>query len=265
MTLGVEIDPSPSSDPASTLDTVWLHGFTQTARSWLPLLNEPRLHRSAGRRVRIDLPGHGASPPASGDLWQSASDIVDCALACAVSRAVLVGYSLGGRSALHVALTRPDMWRGVVLIGATPGLVDPTARRNRRAVDEILADRIEMLGVDAFLDEWLAQPLFARLSLTPDQLSDRRRNTAPGLASSLRHHGTGTQDDLRRRLNELTMPALIMAGALDTKFVAAAHELAELWGGEASVVEVPESGHAAHLERSDLAAAFIASWFAQFN
>lgn len=264
MTLAVEVDES-SPGNVDGLDTVWLHGFTQTCRSWAPLLTATGLRREAGRRLRVDLPGHGASPLAMGDLWTSGAEVVDTVTGLGVQQAVLVGYSLGGRTALHAALTRPELWCGVILIGATAGLADMAVRRERRSADEHLAERLVALGVDAFLDEWLAQPLFARLPIRSHDLAERRRNTTAGLASSLRRCGTGTQDDLRWRLGELTMPALILAGALDTKFVAAGRELAELWGGDASFVEIPDAGHAAHLERPDITAAVIGDWLKRFR
>ena len=265
MILAADIDHGEGGAPPSALDSVWLHGFTQTGRSWGPLLDEPPLRRTTGRRLRLDLPGHGGSAPASGDLWSVGRDVVDTVTAHGVQTAVLVGYSLGGRTALHAALARPEMWRGVVLIGASPGIADMAARRSRRADDDRLADHVLTVGVEAFLDEWLTQPLFARLRPSDDDIADRRRNTADGLASSLRHCGTGTQDDLRWRLGDMTMPALILAGEYDTKFVAAGNELADTWGGEARFVAVGHAGHAAHLERPAETAAIIAAWLAQLS
>lgn len=264
MTLHADIDEPPTPD-AATLDTVWLHGFTQTARSWGPLLSVAALGDRTLRRLRIDLPGHGDSPVAQGDLWSTATQVIDTVIDHGFPRSVLVGYSLGGRTALHAALTRPELWRGVVLIGATAGMADMAARRERRLADDRLAERIGDLGVDAFLADWLAQPMFARMPRRDEDLAERRRNTAQGLASSLRHCGTGTQDDLRWLLDRLTMPALMLAGAHDLKFVAAGRELAELWGGDARFVEVADAGHAVHLEQPTVVAELIGSWLDQFS
>lgn len=265
MTLAVEIDDWVGSPGRTALDTVWLHGFTQTSRSWGPLLSTPALRTRSGRRFRVDLPGHGQSPVATGDLEHSARAVIDTLIEHGFEHGALIGYSLGGRTALHAALARPSLWKGVVLIGATPGLVDPTARRERLADDERLAQTLERDQVDTFLERWLAQPLFAGLPTRLHDLADRRRNTVTGLASSLRWCGTGTQRDLRPRLGELTMPALILAGARDTKFVAAGRELAEGWGGDATFMEVPKAGHAAHLERPETTAAMIDEWLAGLN
>lgn len=265
MTLAVEIDVVAASRSDAPRDTVWLHGFTQTARSWLPLLSTPTLSNRPGRRFRVDLPGHGASPVATGNLEHSAHAVLHAVTEHGFEHGVLIGYSLGGRIALHAALARPSLWRGVVLIGATPGLHDAAARTQRQADDERLAQALEHEGVDTFVDRWLAQPLFATLAATPDDIAERRRNTAAGLASSLRWCGTGTQHDLRPRLGELMMPALILAGAHDTKFVATGREMASGWGGDATFAEVPHAGHAAHLEQRETTADIIGQWLTELS
>src|SRR5690606_23536537 len=114
----------------------------------------------------------------------------------AAGPATYVGYSMGGRLALHLALARPDLVRRLVLIGATGGIDDEDDRAARRAADERLAAHLEQVGVATFVDEWLAQPLFAGLSPTAAARDERLANTAEGLASSLRLAGTGTQEPL---------------------------------------------------------------------
>lgn len=265
MTLAVEIDVVAESPGRSPVDTVWLHGFTQTARSWLPLMSTSTLNTRPGRRFRVDLPGHGASPVATGNLEHAAQAVLDTITEYDVERGVLIGYSLGGRIALHGALAQPSRWRGVVLISATPGLHDAAARSQRQTDDERLAKALEHEGVDTFVERWLAQPLFATLAATPDDIADRRRNTTAGLASSLRWCGTGTQHNLRPRLNELMMPALILAGQYDTKFMATGRELASAWGGDATFVEIPDAGHAAHLEQGETTGNIIGQWLAELS
>ena len=153
---------------------------------------------------------------------------------------------MGGRLCLHLAVARPDLVERLVLVSATGGIDDAGERAARRAADEALAATIERDGVDAFLERWVAQPMFAAL---PDPgLDDRRRNTAAGLASSLRLAGTGTQEPLWDRLPALTMPVLLVAGALDAKFVAAAERMAALLP-HATLAVVADAGHTVHLEQ----------------
>jgi 2-succinyl-6-hydroxy-2,4-cyclohexadiene-1-carboxylate synthase len=142
----------------------------------------------------------------------------------------------------------PHVVERLALLGATPGIIDDDERAARRAADERLAQRIADIGVDAFLDEWAAQPLFDGLVLDDAERADRRRNTAAGLAESLRLSGTGTQVPLWERLVELNMPVLTMAGDRDTKFVPIAERMAGSVP-EGSFGVIHDAGHAAHLQQ----------------
>lgn len=235
---------------------VLVHGFTQTGRSWAPVAD--RLVAVGHQVVRVDAPGHGGSGPIATDLHGGAERLAE-----AGGRAVHVGYSMGGRLALRLALDRPDLVRGLVLLGATAGIDDPEERSRRRAADEALADDLERDGVDAFLERWLAQPLFAGLPDDPDDRADRARNTAAGLAGSLRRAGTGTMDPpWWDELARVTAPTLVLAGAHDAKFGALGRRLADGIGPTATFASVPGAGHAAHLEApravADLVAEFLA-------
>jgi len=174
-------------------------------------------------------------------------------------RATYVGYSMGGRLCLHVALSSPHLVDRLVLISATPGIEDARERDERRVADEALADEIERIGVDAFLERWLSQPLFSRLDPSDGDIEVRLTNTAPGLASSLRLAGTGTQEPLWARLGELAMPVLIVAGEHDAKFSAIGRRMADAIS-DASFVLIEGAGHAAHLERPEQTCAAIVTW-----
>lgn len=230
---------------------VFIHGFTQTAASWAPVLGRLPLRLEA---VALDAPGHGSAAAIETDLWGAGDHVV-----AEGGPGVYVGYSMGARIALHAALGHPESVRGLVLISGTAGIDDADERAARLAADEEWAERIERDGVDAFLQQWLALPLFA--SLPPDAagLDARHRNTAAGLASSLRRAGTGTQEPLWSRLDELAMPVLVVAGALDAKFVDLARRLhAAISGAELAIVE--GAGHSVPLERPDELAALLTRW-----
>ncbi len=174
---------------------VLVHGFTQTSASWADIAAELAADHEV---VAVDLPGHGGSGPAL-DLWATADELVATG-----GPATYVGYSLGGRVALHAALAHPEAVQRLVLLGATAGIDDAAERAARRAADETLAASIEQHGVDAFLQQWLALPLFAGLPKEAAGLDERRANTVEGLAASLRLAGTGTMDPpLWSRLGEL--------------------------------------------------------------
>ncbi|MDA8072180.1 MAG: alpha/beta fold hydrolase [Actinomycetota bacterium] len=231
---------------------VLVHGFTQNAGAWGPL----RADLAHDRRVlAVDLPGHGASSHITADLWETAR-----LLSAVEPGADHLGYSLGARACLHLALAYPHAVRRLVLIGATPGIADASARAERRQADQALADRIEAGPLTDFLDRWLRQPLFQTLPADAACLPARLANTPAGLAASLRSAGTGSQEPLWDRLGALTMPVLLIAGALDTRFADVARAMAEAIGANASVSSVPGAGHACHLERPGYVAGLVRSF-----
>ena len=206
-----------------------------------------------------DAPGHGGSADVRADLWQTADLLAELV----PQRAAWVGYSMGGRAALHLALAHPYLVERLVLISTSAGIEAPTERSARRAADEVLARRIEERGVEPFLEWWLAQPLFATLSSAQSGLEARRANSAPGLAASLRLAGAGAQAPLWDRLVELgrqAMPAPAVAGELDPRDRAQAKLLAAAIGPTASVTVIEGAGHACPLERPQAVADTLLSF-----
>jgi len=246
----------PATVPASDgRRLVAVHGFTQTARSWDPLLPALRRH---GTVVTVDAPGHGDAAGLDLD-HRAAAD----ALAATGGRAIYLGYSMGGRLCLRLAVDHADVLDGLVLISTTAGIDDEAARAERRDDDDRLAARIEAIGVDAFLDEWLAKPLFARLPRELAGTDDRRRNTAAGLASSLRQCGTGAQEPLWDRLavlRERALPVLVVTGSADGRFVEIGDRLVDAIGPSARHVTVANAGHVVHLPRPDVWSEVVGSW-----
>ncbi len=222
---------------------ILVHGFTQTAASWDAI--EYRLTALGHDVVSLDAPGHGGHHDTHLGLWKGADLLV-----AEGGRGTWVGYSMGGRLSMHVALAHPDNVERLVLIGATAGLESAAERIERQSSDELLAEELERDGLDAFLARWLAQPLFATLPEDNAGLDARRRNTVAGLAASLRLMGTGAQDPLWDRLREIRAPTMVVAGSLDEKFSALAQRMAETMP-DAHVASMNGCGHACHLEAPD--------------
>jgi 2-succinyl-6-hydroxy-2,4-cyclohexadiene-1-carboxylate synthase len=220
---------------------VLVHGFTQTLRSWDRLTDDLA---ETFQVVRVDLPGHGGSSAVELDFAATAASIGE-----AGGEGTYVGYSMGGRLCLRLALDRPELVRTLVLVGASPGLADPGERAARVAADDELAGQIERSGTVAFLERWLAQPMFATLTLDAADLEARMDNSPAGLAGALRRLGTGAQEPLWDRLGELEMPVLLVTGQEDARFCALAEQMAGAIGPNAQVVALAAAGHAAHLER----------------
>jgi len=244
---------------------VLAHGFTQTGRSWGPV--GARL-ADRFRVVLPDLAGHGRSRDVRASVEEGAA-----LLGAACGRAAYVGYSMGGRHCLRLALDRPELVTALVLVGTSAGIVDPDDRRARRAADETLADRLDPPGqpgapdgtaavddrerLDAFLADWLAGPLFAHLSPEAAGLEARRENTGAGLAASLRLAGAGAMEPLWDRLGTLSVPTLLVVGEHDRRYREIAERMVAAAGRPTGLAIVPGTGHAVPLEAPAAFAALV--------
>jgi 2-succinyl-6-hydroxy-2,4-cyclohexadiene-1-carboxylate synthase len=162
---------------------------------------------------------------------------------------VAIGYSMGGRLALHAALRDPDRPAAIVTVGASAGIEDPQERERRRAADEDLAGWIETHSIEAVVKRWEAQPVFATQdpALVAAQRPARLEHSPPHLARVLRAAGQGATTPVWDRLGELRCPVLAVAGERDDVYVSAARRLSELTPmGRLAIV--PGVGHAVHLE-----------------
>jgi 2-succinyl-6-hydroxy-2,4-cyclohexadiene-1-carboxylate synthase len=222
-------------------DLVLVHGFTQTPATWNVL--------------RPYLAGEVSAAPIPVE-----PDFVTTAHALGGAPADYAGYSQGGRLCLQLALDRPEVVHRLVLVSASPGIADPAERAARREADDRLAREIERDGVDAFLERWLAQPLFATLPRERAGLDERRaHNTVEHLTSQLRVLGQGSQPSNWDRLGELQIPVLLIVGELDAKYVDIAHRMAERMT-DVRVEVIPSAGHACHLEQPERVGHLLTSW-----
>ena len=172
---------------------------------------------------------------------------------------IAIGYSMGARIALELALRHPV--DALILIGATAGIADASERAARREADEGWARLLESEGVDAFLARWEAQPVLAGHAAIPEPWRSRfraRRQLADpsALARALRTWGTGSMTPLWDRVASISRPVLLLTGAADRKFSELARVLAVRLP-DAVHVEVPDAGHAVHLERPREVAAAV--------
>lgn len=223
---------------------ILVHGFTQSSLSWAGIAED------VGRDHEVvvpDLPGHGDSPRAFGDLAAAADQLAE-----SCGKGTYVGYSLGGRICLHLALRRPILVERLVLVGTSAGLEDFDERAKRRQADETLALRLAEggdAGLPAFIDSWLDGVLFEHLNEREADRPSRLVNHASDLAGALRHFGLGLQLPLWEQVRGLHMPVLVVAGEKDAKFVALGERLAASIGTNALFLLVPNAGHAVPFEQ----------------
>ncbi|HBU75468.1 MAG: hypothetical protein CL447_06190 [Acidimicrobiaceae bacterium] len=231
-----------------------LHGFTQTSESWAETIAALKERIPAATFWAPDMPGHGNDMTLPFSLTEGAGAIADLA-----SPGIWIGYSMGGRYLLHIATQHPEVVTALVLVSTTAGLETSEEREERRNADLALADSIERDGVSAFLQRWMALPLFSRLRPTATDLAARQRNSSTGLAESLRHAGTGCQQPLWDELASIDVPTLVVTGSEDEKFFALGARLAQTMP-QAEHVTMSGAGHAVHLEHSEEFADHVADW-----
>jgi 2-succinyl-6-hydroxy-2,4-cyclohexadiene-1-carboxylate synthase len=223
---------------------ILLHGFGGTHRAWDAV--SAALDRERYLPLALDLPGHGDAPDAARPITFDAC--FAHVLARSPERFTLCGYSLGGRVALQVALAAPERVVRLVLVSSTAGIEDEDERAARRRADDALADELERVPYEQFIERWRKQPLFA--DEPPEvralALEDHRRNRPDALAAALRGIGTGEMRPLWSRLHELRMPVTVIAGERDARFRALGSRMVELLP-DGELVVVP-GGHGLALE-----------------
>lgn len=173
-----------------------------------------------------------------------------------VEKVHLVGYSLGGRTALSFAMLHPERVVSLTLESASPGLDDEDQRLGRRHRDEKLASWIKANGIHAFVNYWEELPLFSTQATLPEDVQQRIRSerlsqTAEGVAQSLLTMGTGVQPSWWGNLSSLHLPVLLLAGEQDAKFIAINRAMDEhLPVSHLHIVE--NAGHAIHVEQPNI-------------
>jgi 2-succinyl-6-hydroxy-2,4-cyclohexadiene-1-carboxylate synthase len=250
-----------------------LHGFTGSGQSWAA---QTAVFSHHFRTITIDLLGHGRTDsPANPDRYQmeqAAADIIAILEKQKVDgkrqKFHLLGYSMGGRLALYLALNYPEWFCSLVLESASPGLDTAVKRAERTKQDNDLADWIEANGIEAFVNRWEQLPLWASQSQLTQETrlalrQQRLQNNPAGLANSLRGMGTGRQPSLWPYLPQLNLPVLLLAGALDLKFIAINQQMAAQIP-QSQLHIIPGAGHTIHLERPSLFNKLALEFWRQF-
>lgn len=245
---------------------LFLHGFLGNSESWNEIVD---FLKNDFLCITVDLPGHGRTLPQD----KSAYKIPNCA--SVITRLIekigfkefsLVGYSLGGRQGLLLGLTYPSRIKKLVLESASPGLKTEKERTARKLSDENLAKELENETLEKFIQKWYSQPLFE--SLKKDQsrfetlFEKRKQNDPRGLAQSLRSMGTGVQESLWKKLENLVPPTLLIVGEYDRKFQEIAQKMSAA-SDKISVKSVSGAGHNVHYEKPNEYAALLKNFLTE--
>ena len=240
-----------------------LHGFTGAGGSWGELM---AAGTAAGfTAIAPDLPGHGgtswfgavptdpgrAPDPSRLTVERTAEALPLLLRALGQERAHVVGYSMGARVALRLAVAYPACVARIVLEAPSAGIADTAERSARRAADEALAATLERDGIASFVDAWEAMPVLAgEAALGAGARASLRRirlgHDPAGLAASLRGAGQGAMEPLHDRLGQVSSPTLVVVGRDDPARDRAEAVAAGIPGARLAVID--GAGHAPHLE-----------------
>ncbi|MFD2639703.1 2-succinyl-6-hydroxy-2,4-cyclohexadiene-1-carboxylate synthase [Piscibacillus salipiscarius] len=229
---------------------VLLHGFTGSTNTWLKTTNQLKDHYQC---IVIDLPGHGQTRAKVTSMEQACEDIAEVLTELKVETFHLLGYSMGGRTALVFTSMFQDRVEKLILESASPGL-EGKARVDRQEQDNRLANFIETKGIEEFVDYWETIPLFKSQEklAEAEQASIRKERLSQnpsGLTMSLRTMGTGMQPNMWPKLNDIQVPTLLITGELDEKFFDINQKVVKALPDAIHEV-IPDVGHAPHLENS---------------
>ncbi len=236
----------------SGIPILFLHGFMGHGGIWQTTMEQlPDCLFS----VALDLPGHGGTEADLDQLdFNSLADaIIDFVKARFIDPPVLVGYSMGGRVALHTALQHPDYVSALVLESSTAGIESPTERDQRYHQDQLRAERLRENGIRPFLADWYEQALFDSLKRQPGLLETiiqkKMVNSPNSLAEVMVRLSPGRQQPLWDQLGKWQKPTMIIAGELDEKFCDIARRMTSQID-QAELKIIPDAGHIVHLENN---------------
>lgn len=225
---------------------ICFHGFSQSSSTW------DSIYLPGYLLIGIDLLGHGGSSAPS-DLsaysYESLLTDLHTIIQTRVSgEYALMGYSQGARLALLYALRYGQEVSKLVLESGSVGIQEEAERANRKTKDYALADSLEEKGIAWFEETWSKVPIFASQEALPEavKLAVKRRrlhNNPQGLAQALRGIGQGSMPYVGQQVENLTMPYLYIAGALDAKYSA----IGDRYFSHNCKV-IPRVGHNVHLE-----------------
>ena len=230
------------------MTTLLLHGFTGSPASF-DRLSLPRRERV----LRPALVGHASNTSVASGFREEVQKLAAYVRSEDAGDLHVIGYSLGARLALGLALDAPELVRRLTMIGGSAGIEDPERRHARAVADDSMAALLRCQGIPAFLERWLAQPALSGQQDLPaplraDKFVERNSHDPDTLAIALAALSKGRMPSYWPRLGELAVPTTLIVGEHDANFVTEAHAMAAQIR-DATVIIVEGAGHDVVLEK----------------
>ena len=213
-----------------------LHGFLGKPQDWSAFFPDSSLHYDLFSAARTPYPANLVE-------W---GDAINRDATVTPRPRILLGYSLGGRIALHALAQGPELWSAAVIISAHPGLSSASEKKERLKQDEMWARRFVSDDWTKLMQDWNAQSIFAGLSQQRVEKEFSRSILSRVLVSC----SLGQQQDLRPSIQAHRIPILWISGERDAKYRAIADEVVEIRaqgqnGSQTGIYSVciPNAGH----------------------
>ena len=241
-----------------------LHGFLGQPEDWTELSqairSETTLHPVALNLYQEFAELDSGSRSLEG--WARVfSTLVRGEVSAGAPRPVVLGYSMGGRLALHALLESPGLFDGGILVSAHPGLRTPTEKTARLEHDRRWASRFLLEDWGAILDEWNSQ---AVLSSSREMDRSAQESQRGLIARALEDWSLGRQRDTRPELRRLSQPVLWLAGERDSRYVSLLKEVAAE-GAATETRVIPGAGHRIPWDRPDLVASAVTGFLSRLS
>lgn len=242
--------------PPNKIPIIFLHGFTGSATDWDFIFDKIDKKYFP---IAFDLPGHGKTTSPDDLDYYSASSYINTVKSVLdefkINRAIFVGYSMGGRTALSFSITYPDSVIALILESSTAGIENESERISRVKIDSEIAEKIVSDGIDSFVDYWMNLPFFNSLKLLNDKtykklIKDKKANSPIGLSNSLKGFSTGLMPSLWHKLSSIEFPVMMIAGEHDRKYARLNREMANrIKDSELKIIS--NTGHNTHIENPE--------------
>ncbi len=239
-----------------------LHGFAGSPDSFDEVLALARARGLNAPMLSEPLWGHrGHLEPAGHSFDREVDRLAELFHERGGAGGCLIGYSLGARLALGILTRHPDLASRAILIGANPGLASSVGRTERNSADEVWTVLLETTGIEAFVDAWESQPIFASQRLKDPARWQRQRairlsHPPRALSAAMRALGLARMPDTSVLLPRLRAPILLVTGAEDPKFLALARAMQSALP-RARLVTIERSGHNPLFDQPEQMAALL--------
>ncbi|HAY37734.1 MAG: 2-succinyl-6-hydroxy-2,4-cyclohexadiene-1-carboxylate synthase [Rhodothermales bacterium] len=221
---------------------VFLHGFMGSSKDWAFLSDQ-----LSCTVLAIDLPGHGQSEALEDVHWiaATADQIAHQLQVRGIEKCHLIGYSLGGRIAMQLAIRYPNLFDRIVLESCHPGLDNQAERVRRKKRDKRWSKRFRT-DWPQVLEDWYEQDVFASVADPSHLIQERLKNDPIALEKAMMGFSLSGQDSCWNQTHSI----LYLCGEFDPKYGDVGRRLSNK---NASVRHqtVSHCGHNVHLESAE--------------